>query len=319
MPSSSAQSPPIRGRVAYRHRRRPGRLPLPKELGSPLAVAQTLWRSGAAAARARGRGGRARRSMIAAAPGPWLGAPGGGWHRGAARDFHVERIVAAARTRSRRRYRPRQLQRVGAGTAECRSGSAASPSRGTGAFAQEILRLALAEPEAQRADRVIDPARPNLALGIDQHLGQRLARQHYSSRAIERPEARDQPRLDRERPRAALAEAVDRLDAQCRRRARRAPWRTGSAPFRSAPAVPVRPAHPDRRTDRSSARTQRRAAGDAPDISAAPALVKVRHRIAPGSTPAQQQPEHARASTCVLPVPAEADSQTCASGSLARP
>jgi len=45
-------------------------------------------------------------------------------------------------------------------------------------------------------------------------------------------------------------------------------------------------------------------------ISAAPALVKVRHRIAPGSTPRNSSRNTRAASTCVLPVPADADSQT---------
>ncbi len=55
-----------------------------------------------------------------------------------------------------------------------------------------------------------------------------------------------------------------------------------------------------------------------PAISAAPALVKVRHRIAPGSTPCSNSRNTRAARTWVLPVPADADSQTCARGSLAR-
>ena len=49
-------------------------------------------------------------------------------------------------------------------------------------------------------------------------------------------------------------------------------------------------------------------------ISAAPALVKVRHRIAPGSTPPSSRRSTRAVSTWVLPVPAEADSAACADG-----
>ena len=52
-------------------------------------------------------------------------------------------------------------------------------------------------------------------------------------------------------------------------------------------------------------------------ISAAPALVKVSARIASGATPFSNSRNTRAASTCVLPVPADADSQTCASGELA--
>ena len=49
-------------------------------------------------------------------------------------------------------------------------------------------------------------------------------------------------------------------------------------------------------------------------ISAAPALVKVRHRIASGRTPASSKRSTRAVSTWVLPVPAEADSAACADG-----
>ena len=49
-------------------------------------------------------------------------------------------------------------------------------------------------------------------------------------------------------------------------------------------------------------------------ISAAPALVKVRHRIASGRTPASSRRSTRAVSTWVLPVPAEADSAACADG-----
>ena len=69
----------------------------------------------------------------------------------------------------------------------------------------------------------------------------------------------------------------------------------------------------------SSSRTQRastslmRAA-----ISVAPALVKVRHRIWSGRTPSSSSSRSTRAeSTWVLPVPAEAESQTTSDGSTA--
>ena len=54
-------------------------------------------------------------------------------------------------------------------------------------------------------------------------------------------------------------------------------------------------------------------------ISAAPALVKVRHRICSGRTPGVSSRRSTRAeSTCVLPVPAEAESHTLSRGSTAR-
>ena len=53
-------------------------------------------------------------------------------------------------------------------------------------------------------------------------------------------------------------------------------------------------------------------------ISAAPALVKVRHRICEGSAPGSSNRRRTRAeSTCVLPVPALAESQTLSRGSTA--
>ena len=53
-------------------------------------------------------------------------------------------------------------------------------------------------------------------------------------------------------------------------------------------------------------------------ISDAPDLVKVRHRIAPGLTPCSNSRSTRAVSTCVLPVPADADSAACADGSAAR-
>src|SRR3546814_19536651 len=54
-------------------------------------------------------------------------------------------------------------------------------------------------------------------------------------------------------------------------------------------------------------------------ISAAPALVKVMHRIASGDTPSSISRSTRADSTCVLPVPADAPSQTWLSGSAAAP
>ena len=53
-------------------------------------------------------------------------------------------------------------------------------------------------------------------------------------------------------------------------------------------------------------------------ISAAPALVKVRHRIADGGVPRSSSRSTRAVSTWVLPVPAEADSAAWTSGSDAR-
>jgi len=53
-------------------------------------------------------------------------------------------------------------------------------------------------------------------------------------------------------------------------------------------------------------------------ISVAPALVKVRHRICEGSTPDSSSKRSTRDErTCVLPVPAEAESQTLSRGPTA--
>ena len=67
------------------------------------------------------------------------------------------------------------------------------------------------------------------------------------------------------------------------------------------------------------ARTQRASTALMRDaISAAPALVKVRHKICDGLTPSCSSSRKTRAeSTWVLPVPAEADSQTTSCGSTA--
>ena len=69
----------------------------------------------------------------------------------------------------------------------------------------------------------------------------------------------------------------------------------------------------------SSSRTQRASTAlTRSAISAAPALVKVRHRICPGATPGRSNSRRTRADrTCVLPVPADADSQTLRSGATA--
>ena len=84
------------------------------------------------------------------------------------------------------------------------------PLAGTGL--EEILGLALAQAQRQRADCIHHPT-PMFALGIDEHLGERLARQHRFLALIERAKAGDQPRLHREGGEQRLAEAVDRLDA----------------------------------------------------------------------------------------------------------
>ena len=82
----------------------------------------------------------------------------------------------------------------------------------------------------------------------------------------------------------------------------------------SAPSLPSStPSSPaSSRTQRASTALIRLA------ISAAPDLVNVRHRICDGSTPGVSSSRRTRADrTCVLPVPADADSQTLSAGSAA--
>lgn len=52
-------------------------------------------------------------------------------------------------------------------------------------------------------------------------------------------------------------------------------------------------------------------------ISDAPAFVKVRQRMFSGGTPPSNRRNTRAVRTCVLPVPADADSQTCTSGAAA--
>jgi hypothetical protein len=52
-------------------------------------------------------------------------------------------------------------------------------------------------------------------------------------------------------------------------------------------------------------------------ISAAAALVKVRHRIDSGLAPVSNSRSTRAVKTCVLPVPAEAERAACARGSAA--
>ena len=75
----------------------------------------------------------------------------------------------------------------------------------------ECLRPALAQSQRQRTDR-LERRRATFSLGLDQHLGKRLARQHRLFARLEGAETRHQPRLDRERRQQALREAVDRLN-----------------------------------------------------------------------------------------------------------
>ena len=53
-------------------------------------------------------------------------------------------------------------------------------------------------------------------------------------------------------------------------------------------------------------------------ISAAPALVKVRHKMLSGRTPRSSSRNTRAVRTWVLPVPADADSEAWADGSAAR-
>ena len=93
---------------------------------------------------------------------------------------------------------------------------------------QEALRPALTQPQRQRADRFDRPFAA-LALGIGQQGRQRLARQHRLFACLQRSKAGGQTRLDRKRGEQALAEPMDRLNAQaatrriehaCKQRAR---------------------------------------------------------------------------------------------------
>ena len=161
---------------------------------------------------------------------------------------------------------------------------------------------------------------PPLRLRVRQHARQRLARQRPPPRALRAAgsPASAPPRLGNAAS-SDLAEAVDRLDAHAparriehpreqRPRAllhrRRRPLAERVQVLRPAPSRGIR--------TQAASRSLIRCA-----ISAAPALVKVRHRIAAGSTPRSNSRNTRAASTCVLPVPADADSQTCESGSLA--
>ena len=161
---------------------------------------------------------------------------------------------------------------------------------------QESLRPALAQPQRQaRRSRRSAPRAPRASASASMPASASRA-SPASSRASSGRKPGVSPASTGKAASSALAEAVDGLDAHApagrvehransvrarvlhrrRRAARRAP--AGPAPARSAASAPRR----------------RAAALIRCAISAAPALVKVRHRIAAGSTPAQQQPEHAR-------------------------
>jgi hypothetical protein len=189
----------------------------------------------------------------------------------------------------------------------------------SGAAAKIGLCPCLAQPQRQRMERLdqwVIPPR----LGIDDHFFQCEAGQFLLLAVLQRAEARHQPRLQRKSGKELLRKTVDRLNAQsaacrlqhageelARARARISGVISSPSAFRSsASAGPSICTQAARRAWIRSA------------ISVAPALVKVRQRICSGSTPPSSRRNTRAVNTWVLPVPADAESQTCASGAEAR-
>ena len=188
---------------------------------------------------------------------------------------------------------------------------------GPGAGRQIFLRAGLAEPQRQRLD-VGDQRVIAARLGIGEQGREGAADQFGLGAALDRLEPRVDPGLGGEAGEQGLGEAVDRLDAQppgvssTRANKRRARCSAGGSFASPSANRSWRSATSGIRTQAASRAAMRLA------ISAAPALVKVRHRIAPGSTCPSSRRSTRAVSTWVLPVPAEADKAACATGSEAR-
>ncbi len=124
----------------------------------------------------------------------------------------IDAIIAAALGHPVADVAERQFESI----AQARRQIAGQPIERVGIAAaseQETGRPALAHAQRQRLD-LGDQAEVALALGREQHVGQRLATQRRLFAFLERAKARDQPRLDREGREQRLAEAVDRLDVE---------------------------------------------------------------------------------------------------------
>ncbi len=176
-------------------------------------------------------------------------------------------------------------------------------------------RVLLAEPQAEALD-VGDQRFIAAAFGLRQQIGERRARQFLLGAPLDRLETRRDPRLGRKRREQRLGEAVDGLDAQAAGRVEH----LGEQPARALHGRRVVGlAEIDTgRCARSWSRIRTQLASRVLmrlAISAAPALVKVRHSRCSGRTPASSRRSTRAVSTCVLPVPADADSAAWTSGS----
>ena len=172
----------------------------------------------------------------------------------------------------------------------------------------DIRPRRFAEPPAEALD-VADQRFVATRLGVGHQVGQRTPHQLLLGAALDRLEARRDPGLGRKGREQSLGEAVDGLDLQ----AAGAVEHFGEQLPRALAAFAGRCARRGERgrfrSSLSLSRTQ--AASRAPmrfAISAAPALVKVRQRIDSGRAPCSSSRSTRAVRTCVLPVPAEADS-----------
>ena len=179
-----------------------------------------------------------------------------------------------------------------------------------GAGHQIVFRARLAQAQAERLRHRRSaarrrPLRPSRAASASVRRASSCFRP-----ALDRPEARRDARLGGKRGEQGLRKAVDGLDAQA------AAGRIEHLGEQAAGALARRRAHCPRPARTSSWREPhrrqphpvRQPLADRLAISAAPALVKVRHRIDEGGVPRSSRRSTREVSTWVLPVPAEADS-----------
>ena len=146
----------------------------------------------------------------------------------------VEQLVAAVLRRSLPRCRRREAE----GAAEARLDALArrrAPPSPSGARAH-CIRKASAPPSPSRwlsawTSRI--SAEIAAAFARDQQIGERLARQQLLLPPLQRPEARDQPRLGRKGREQRLGEGVDGLDAKAAAGRVEHPREQGARPSRS--------------------------------------------------------------------------------------